>query len=515
MKASSVNLETELRHLPLANRHQLVGLLDVNDNWKSLATVITNPDRPNELLLKNTDISLLDEQRKRPQGSPSSALLDYWSSYGRRRHTFGDVIHFLEQSGLNRASDVIRTYLHGMNGNNPFRSTELLHNWSDLPEYSSAAQVNPTAPNESQISFDSRSFPQSEAQTNSTVIRFAYRSLQIATDNFSPKPVNGGGTKLGEGSFGEVFRCATAMMNVEAIGQQKFVAVKRFKQFPATADDDEEKKGQFLSELTTMCRFQHINLVKLFGYSNDGPHFCIVTEYLSNGSLQHYLASGRPLSFELRFRIALDTASAIVYLHNYSTLDRFGVPIEQPFIHRDIKSANIFLDNRLGARLGDLGLVRQGSTSNTTTTVVTKTVIGTSVYMAPEAFRGDVSVKIDTFSFGVVMFELLTGLSAFDADREESDIVSYIDEELGDEFDQLPSIDRDLWQFLQSAYQTVNRTKLNSILDKRCTNWNHLVGAKMILLAKCCIEQRKKNRPTMVEVCSNLIWQFLILNFQP
>ena len=110
-RPSTLSLNSELRHLPVSQRHQLNGLLDLNENWKSLATIIRNPDRPNELLLKATAISLLDEQRKRPNGSPSNALFEYWSTYGRKRHTISDAIFFLEQCELNRAADLIRSGL--------------------------------------------------------------------------------------------------------------------------------------------------------------------------------------------------------------------------------------------------------------------------------------------------------------------------------------------------------------------------------------------------------------------
>lgn len=521
--ASIPSLETELRHLSVAYRHQLNGLLDLNDNWKSLAAVILNPDRPGELLLKNTDILLLEEQRKRPGGSPSNALFEYWSTYGRKRHTYADAIYYLNKCALNRASDVIKRYISLHNPNANLLLSREQHDWSDLPEYTSFAdgKFAPTAPNESLISFSVDERHTVEFDTNlqignSQLLRIEYKSLLIATDNFTSKSIDNGGTKLGEGSFGEVFRCATALMNFDSLSHLKFVAVKRFKQLPAGDYSEDDKKGQFLSELNIMCRFQHPNLVKLFGYSNDGPYLCIITEYLSKGSLHSYMSNKSNLmAFSHRFQIATDIADAIVYLHNYQTIDPSGKRIGQPFIHRDIKSANIFLDSKLCARLGDLGLVRQGSTSNTQTTVVTNTVIGTSVYMAPEAFRGDVSVKIDTFSYGVVLLELLTGLSAFDCAREESDIVSYIDETLGDEFDKLSCFDnlrKDLSQFIESSMQVIEKSQLNKILDKNCHNWDYHVGQAMILLAKCCIEQRKKNRPTMIEVRGLNMFQ-LALNY--
>ncbi|KAH9387658.1 Interleukin-1 receptor-associated kinase 4 [Tyrophagus putrescentiae] len=570
-----ISLESELRHLPATHRHQLIGLLDVNDNWKTLASSLPNPDRPGELLLKTTDIALLEEQRKRPGCSSSGALLEYWGTYGRRRHTIAEAIHFLEACALNRAADLVRASVSSQQSTKkeeyegkknkeeedsaffekkpPPNLNSRSVSWSSdkLPEYSSVADnliisssnndhsssslLKPSAPTRSLISFSSEEdtkedlyllgnqqtppLPSSSSDQETTLspVRFAYRDLQRATENFSPADIGEGGAKVGEGSFGEVFRCATAHLNCPPeLARLKYVAVKRFKQLPslqAAAEQEQEdsKTSQFIAELTTMYRLQHPNLIRLFGYSNDGPSLCIVTEYLENGSLQDFLTKGQQqqqprskhpntvLSFVHRWQIALD--------------DKDSRMVARPYVHRDIKSANIFLDDRLGARLGDLGLVRQGSASNTSTTVVTSTIIGTSVYMAPEAFRGDVSVKIDTFSYGVVLLELLTGLTAFDADRDEADIVSYIDELLGDEFDKLAALEGGggagggckssrsyLLDFVNAASSTVDEAVMAQALDTRVTDWNQEAALKLTILAKCCIEQRKKNRPTMNEV---------------
>lgn len=518
-----LSLDSELRHLPASCRLQLSTLLDLNDNWKLLAASVPNPDRPNELLLKATNISLLDEQRKRPGGSPSNALLEYWGTYGRKRHTFSNVILFLEQCGLNRAADIIKNSVHlerETSRESAFCVPKSdLDGWSDsLPEYSSLAgngsQIKPSAPNESLISFttvhtEDHLLPLVAGQGKSepVLLRLPYRDLQLATSNFAVKSILEGGSKLGEGSFGEVFLCTAGLLNSDKMAHLKYVAVKRFKQLPMSEDD--EKSGQFIAELNTMYRFRHPNLVRLFGYSNDGPFLCIVTEYLENGSLQDFLSKhhrgecSETLSFAHRWQIAMDVAKALVYLHNYSSVDGSSSQQVRPYIHRDIKSANIFLDDKFGARLGDLGLVRQGSTVNTSTTVVTSTVIGTSVYMAPEAFRGDVSVKIDTFSYGVVLLELLTGMPAFDASREDSDIVSHIDEVLGDEFDKLTTLENTrkyLLDFVHQACSLVNQEEVTKILDTKCIDWHIGAALRLAILAKCCIEQRKKNRPTMNEV---------------
>lgn len=73
-------------------------------------------------------------------------------------------------------------------------------------------------------------------------------------------------------------------------------------------------------------------------------------------------------------------------------------------------------------QIADFGLLRHASTNNTETV----NILGTPRYMAPEAIRGDISVKIDIFSFGVVILEVITGLASFDKTREDRDIVSSV-----------------------------------------------------------------------------------------
>src|SRR5699024_487163 len=105
-----------------------------------------------------------------------------------------------------------------------------------------------------------------------------------------------------------------------------------------------------------------------------------------------------------------------------------------------------------------------------------------------------------------VLLELLTGLAAFDASREEADIVSYIDELLGDEFDKLTALvegcrgPKYLLDFVTNASSLVDAVVMEQVLDPRCTDWDGEAALKLTILAKCCIEQRKKNRPTMNEV---------------
>lgn len=509
---TELSLQTELRHLPLDKRQQLVTLLDLNNSWKLLATVLVDPDEPSKLLIRYCDIEVLEEQLKRNNGSPSGRLFEYWSTYGRRRPNFKNAIEALEQCGLARAASVISSALSEKE-RNTLQTTSFEHKWTELPNYSSFDHVEPTAPTYESSLFSTATSEDTQHFTDRVftckeIVRFTYKQLRLATDDFSSKSIEEGGTKLGEGSFGEVFRAEASVLSLRGF---QFTAVKRFKHLNGNNgnDDglDESKREEFISELNLLFQFRHPKLVKLLGYSIDGPQMCIVTEYLKNGSLQCYLAFNRQpmLNFSKRLEIAIDVAEALVYLHTYfRTADNNQtMQVNKPYVHRDVKSANIFLDDNLCARLGDLGLVRQGSQS-LNTTIVTKTIIGTRLYMPPEAFRGDVSIKTDTFSFGVVLIELLTGMQTLDSCP---DIVNYFEDIFGEELESLEqnytmNKNDHLFEFLRSWPLDISKNV--SFFDDRFESHNQPSLELLTLLAKCCLNHRKKIRPTMEQVLTTL-----------
>ncbi|XP_069318954.1 interleukin-1 receptor-associated kinase 1 isoform X3 [Eulemur rufifrons] len=219
--------------------------------------------------------------------------------------------------------------------------------------------------------------------------------ISQGTHNFSEE------LKIGEGGFGCVYR---------AVMRNTVYAVKRLKE---EADLEWAAVRQsFLTEVEQLSRFRHPNIVDFAGYCAQSGLYCLVYGFLPNGSLEdrlHFQTQARPpLSWPQRLDILLGTARAVQFLHQDSP----------SLIHGDIKSSNVLLDERLIPKLGDFGLARfsrfaGANPSQSSTVARTQTVRGTLAYLPEEYIKtGRLAVDTDTFSFGVVVLETLTGQRA-------------------------------------------------------------------------------------------------------
>ncbi|KAL1449740.1 hypothetical protein WDU94_002220 [Cyamophila willieti] len=236
------------------------------------------------------------------------------------------------------------------------------------------------------------------------LIEFSLNELEQATNGFNEEPRTRKltGNKLGEGAYGAVY--------YGKLTSGTEVAVKTLQREPqmttssiySTSEEQEDPVAiLFRNEVRNLAVCKHPNLVRLLGY-HVGDMSCIVYEYMANGSLYDRLACKEntpPLTADTRWSIALDVAEALNYLHT-------GLPTA--VIHRDVKSMNILLNDRLEAKLADFGIVREMSVQRT---IHTRNIAGTNPYMAPEAHQGSISVKIDVFAYGIVLLEILTGLN--------------------------------------------------------------------------------------------------------
>lgn len=219
--------------------------------------------------------------------------------------------------------------------------------------------------------------------------------LRNVTKNFAPE------NELGRGGFGVVYK--------GELDDGTKIAVKRMEAGVIT----NKALDEFQAEIAVLSKVRHRHLVGLIGYSIEGNERILVYEYMPQGALSQHLFHWKsfglePLSWKRRLNIALDVARGMEYLHTLA---------HQSFIHRDLKSSNILLADDFRAKVSDFGLVKLAP--NGEKSVVTK-LAGTFGYLAPEyAVTGKITTKVDVFSFGVVLMELLSGLMALDESRPE------------------------------------------------------------------------------------------------
>eukprot|EP00253_Pinus_taeda_P012450 PITA_12450 len=215
-------------------------------------------------------------------------------------------------------------------------------------------------------------------------IIFTLEALIEATDNFDENK------KLGEGGFGSVYKGITR--------DGKEIAVKKL------SVRSGQGKREFRNEVKLVANVQHRNLVKLLGCCAEGPERLLVYEYFRNKSLDTFLfdkEKKRHLDWNKRYNIIMGVARGLLYLHRDSHLR---------IVHRDIKANNILLDDRLNPKIADFGHIKNS-------TYLENFIFGIcSGYMAPEyAMRGQLSVMVDVYSFGVLVLEIVSARKTSDA----------------------------------------------------------------------------------------------------
>nr|XP_043616142.1 receptor-like protein kinase HERK 1 [Erigeron canadensis] len=215
-------------------------------------------------------------------------------------------------------------------------------------------------------------------------LRIQLKDIKWATNNF------GIDNYIGGGGFGKVYKG-------ELVISEKLimVAVKRL--------DKALGQGppEFWKEIMMLTRYKHENLVLLLGFCDENGEKILVYEYLPRKSLDFYLGDTN-LSWNQRLQICIGAARGLQYLH-----DPEGT--QQRVLHRDIKSANILLDEQWKAKVSDFGLSKFGPANQQFTFLVSNTV-GTFGYCDPLYMEtGYLTKESDVYSLGVVLFEVLCG----------------------------------------------------------------------------------------------------------
>ncbi|OWM78595.1 hypothetical protein CDL15_Pgr002766 [Punica granatum] len=277
---------------------------------------------------------------------------------------------------------------------NPSKRPE---NWASIWRHSAPNLYN----NERHVKsfIDSGRF--NEDETNGIDVPFFdLESILAATGNFA------NANKLGQGGFGPVYKGKFP-------GGQA-IAVKRLSSFSGQGFEE------FKNEVVLIAKLQHRNLVRLLGYCVEGDEKMLLYEYMPNKSLDSFIFDRTlcmSLDWVMRYKIIAGIARGLLYLHQDSRLR---------IIHRDLKTANILLDEEMNPRISDFGLARIIGGKETAES--TNSIVGTYGYMSPEyALDGFFSVKSDVFSFGVVVLEIITGKrnTGFYHSEQEMSLLGY------------------------------------------------------------------------------------------
>ncbi|KAI3693125.1 hypothetical protein L6452_32955 [Arctium lappa] len=230
-------------------------------------------------------------------------------------------------------------------------------------------------------------------------------------------------------------------------------------------------KWNACEELKILQKVNHGNLVMLEGFCIDSEdaNCYLVYEYLENGSLYTQLHQSKMerLNWKTRLRIAVDVANGLQYIHEHT---------RPRVVHKDVKSSNILLDANMGAKIANFGLAKSGCNA------ITMHIVGTQGYIAPEYLSdGVVSTKMDVFSFGVVLLELISGREAIDDNGKALWVEAY-----------------GSFNDIEDKYKDKLKEFMDDVLLKESCSIDGVLNVMSIAIA--CLHKDPSRRPSMVDI---------------
>ncbi|KAI4387621.1 hypothetical protein MLD38_000042 [Melastoma candidum] len=264
------------------------------------------------------------------------------------------------------------------------------------------------------------------------------------------------GNEIGRGGAGVVFHGQTPCSTEIAIKKLLVLGWNR-------------NYRSFRGEIETLGRIRHRNIVRLMAFCSNGEMNLLIFEYMKNGSLGEALSGkkGRFLGWNTRYRIAIEAARGLSYLHH---------DCSPMIVHRDVKSSNILLNSSNEAHIADFGLAKFMSDGGASESM--SVIAGSYGYIAPEyAYTLKVDEKTDVYSFGVVLLELLTGRRPVGEFGMGVDIV----------------------QWTRIATNGL-RENVGCILDPKLTNVPKDEAMRLYFIATMCVQENRIERPAMREV---------------
>ncbi|CAA7037149.1 unnamed protein product [Microthlaspi erraticum] len=299
------------------------------------------------------------------------------------------------------------------------------------------------------IAISKRRKQKQEIELPTESVRFDLKTIEAATSNFSER------NKLGQGGFGEVYK--GMLMNGTEI------AVKRLSKTSGQGE------VEFKNEVVVVAKLQHINLVRLLGFSLHGEEKLLVYEFVHNKSLDYFLFDHEKriqLDWTVRCNIIGGITRGILYLHQDSRLK---------IIHRDLKAGNILLDTNMNPKIADFGMARIFRMDQTVAN--TSRVVGTFGYMPPEyVTHGQFSTKSDVYSFGVLVLEIISG-------KKNSS------------FYQMNGLVNNLVTYVWKLWENKSLPELiDPLIRERCKIDDVI---RYIHIGLLCVQENPEDRPTM------------------